>query len=469
MDPLSFGQIDGLFDSSVKLAPILDELPIGIIVTDVKERILFLNRAFEILSGFNREEVRGVPCRYVLRTNICHQNCPAVQARENNGPVTAEGNIINRERHKISVRLNTAPLNDTGGNLVGFIETVEDIRAYYRLSDPIEQTEGFHQIIGQSTKMKELFRLIPAVAQTDSSLLITGETGTGKDILAEAIHHRSDRSKGSFIKINCGALPETLLESELFGHKKGAFTGAVNDKPGRLRLAHNGTLYLTEIGDLPLPLQVKLLTFLDDKVVYPLGSTEGFQADVRVIAATHRNLERMVNEDLFRQDLLYRLNVVRLHLPPLRERNGDVELLLRHYLTIFTTRFGKKIKGFTKQTRHILLNYDYPGNVRELRNIIEYASNICQSESIGTEHLPAYLMESRPTRNRDNVEETPPGLPSSGMVQEQSGRMNWPAIERRLIIDTLLKVNGHRSKAAEILGWGRTTLWRKMKQYGLES
>ncbi|MBW1887096.1 MAG: sigma-54-dependent Fis family transcriptional regulator, partial [Deltaproteobacteria bacterium] len=338
-----------------------------------------------------------------------------------------------------------------------------------QLNDSILQTDSFGRLIGRSSKMEDLFRLIPVVAQTDSSLLITGETGTRKDVLAEVIHKASDKAKGSFIKINCGALPETLLESELFGHKKGAFTGAVNDKMGRLRLAHNGTLYLTEIGDLPLTLQVKLLTFLDDKVVYPLGSTNGFQAEVRIIAATHRNLEQMIEEGLFRQDLFFRLNVVRLHLPPLREREGDIDLLLDHFLKIFFARFGKRVQGFSRQVKQLLLNYAYPGNVRELRNIVEYAANICQTELIGMEHLPGYLADVRIVNHEEEGLEAHTFVPVSHETCKQTSGMNWAAIERRLIIDTLVKVNGRRSRAADILGWGRTTLWRKMKQYGLES
>lgn len=469
MDSISFGQIDGLFGLPVKLPCLLDELPLGVVIIDLDRRIVLLNRSIEVLSGFNREEVWGIPCRDVLRTNICHQKCPVVQAEESNGPVTIEGNIINRDHQKISVRLTAVPLNDVRGNVVGFLGTVEDIGALQRLHDNIQQTESFGQLIGRSSKMEELFRLIPVIAQTDSSLLITGETGTGKDMVAEVIHKASDRAKGSFIKINCGALPETLLESELFGHKKGAFTGAVSDKLGRLRLAHNGTLYLTEIGDLSLTLQVKLLTFLDDKVVYPLGSTNGFQAEVRVIAATHRNLEKMVKEDLFRPDLLFRLNVVRLHLPPLREREGDIGLLLDHFLKIFSTQFGKKVNGFSQQVRHLLLNYGYPGNVRELRNIVEYATNFCQSELVGMEHMPAYLAEQRINGHKNDSLQAQALFPATHEAREQTSGTNWAAIERQLIVETLVKVNGRRSKAAEILGWGRSTLWRKMKQYGLES
>lgn len=469
MDSISFGQIDGLFGSPLTLPCVVDELSLGVVILNLDRRILLFNRAFEVLSGFAREEVWGAPCRDVLRSNICHQRCPVVEAHESGGPVTIEGNIINREHQKISVRLTAVPLNDIRGNMVGFLETVEDIRAVQWPDDNFQQTDGFGHLLGRSPKMKELFRLIPVIAQTDSSVLITGETGTGKDVLAEVIHKASDRAKGSFIKINCGALPETLLESELFGHKKGAFTGAVSDKLGRLRLAHNGTLYLTEIGDLPLILQVKLLTFLDDKVVYPLGTTKGFQADVRIIAATHRNVEQMVKEGLFRQDLIFRLNVVRLYLPPLREREGDIGLLMDHFLKIFSARFGKSLKGFSQQARHLLLNYAYPGNVRELRNTVEYAINICQSELIGMEHLPAYLLEAKITSHEHSRLKAQDLLPGTREAREQTSEMSWAGIERQLILETLVKVNGRRSKAAEILGWGRTKLWRKMKQYGLES
>ncbi len=468
LNSLSLGQIEGLFETPVKLPALMDGLSLGIVIMDLDRRILLLNSTLEVLTGFSRDEVRGVPCRDVLRTSVCQQGCPIIQAQKSNAPVWVEGDIINRGRQKIPVRLTAVPLRNVKGRMVGFLETVEDIRAFQQMGDSLLQTDSLGQLIGRSTEMEKLFRLIPVVAQTDSSVLITGETGTGKDVLAEVIHNASDRAKGSFIKINCGALPETLLESELFGHKKGAFTGAVNDKMGRLKLAHNGTLYLTEIGDFPLTLQVKLLTFLDDKVVYPLGSTSGFQADVRVIAATHRNLEQMVGEGLFREDLLFRLNVVRLHLPPLRERIGDIDLLLNHFLKIFSGRFGKKIQSFSKQAKRLLLDYAYPGNVRELKNIVEYASNICQTESIGIEHLPAYLTEKTALDQDQEVLEPGPlqGSPESG--GEVSG-MNWAAIERRLIVDTLVKVNGKRRKAAEVLGWSRSTLWRKMKQYGLES
>ena len=382
--------------------------------------------------------------------------------------MTVDGNIINRSRQKISIRSTVAPVKDSTGRIVGFIETVEDVTTLQEATHSLRQDYGFGRLLGRSPQMEELFKLVPVIAGTDSSVLITGETGTGKDALAEVIHEASDRADGPFIKINCGAVPETLLESELFGHKRGAFTGAVGDKPGRIRLANGGTLYLTEIGDLSLSLQVKLLTFLDDKVVYPLGGTKGVRADARVIAATHRDLENMVNQGDFRQDLLYRLNVVRMELPPLRERTQDIGLLLDHFLKTFAARFGKKVDRLSPTVQDLLLGYHYPGNVRELRNIVEYAANICGETEIGPDHLPAYLLDSVSPSGQASPARSSQATPA-GDVQADTRGLNWAEIERNLIVDALVRAKGKRTKAAEMLGWCRSTLWRKMKQYQLEA
>ena len=261
-----------------------------------------------------------------------------------------------------------------------------------------------------------------------------------------------------------------MLESELFGHTKGAFTGADHDKPGRFRLAHGGTLFLTEIADLPLPLQVKLLSFLDDKVVYPLGGTKGFHTDVRIIVATHRDLEDMVRNKQFRQDLLYRLNVIRLHLPPLRERGEDILMLHDHFLKMFQARFGKKVEGFSQNATTILQDYAYPGNVRELRNLIEYAINFCDEKSIRIRHLPGYLLHT--PQQTALAEKTGQGESSAPLplqpLSNPTKKESWEDVQRRMILDALLKTGGRKQKAAEILGWGRSTLWRKMKHFGIE-
>jgi transcriptional regulator with PAS, ATPase and Fis domain len=327
-------------------------------------------------------------------------------------------------------------------------------------------------MIGKSHEMEKVFQMMPLIAQNDSSVLITGETGTGKDLAAEAIHEASNRARGPFIKINCGALPETLLESELFGHQKGAFTDALESKPGRFRLAQNGTLYLTEIGDLPLVLQVKLLTFLDDRVVFPLGSTKGHEVNVRVIAGTNKNLEQMVNEGSFRKDLLYRLNVVRIQLPPLRARGDDIVLLIDHFLNRYAETFGKKIEGLESDTLELLRKYSYPGNVRELRNVVEYAVNVCQDSQIKIENLPTYLLNP-PEQEPDRTLTTSPaeligGPQRSEEVGPEVYSGNWAQTERQMIINALIKAGGKRQKAAELLGCARSTLWRKIKQYEID-
>jgi PAS domain S-box-containing protein len=460
-----------LLHRAVDLQSMIDEIPMGIALLDKDRRILLMNRSLEALTGFSRKEAAGVSCHHIIRHRICLKSCPALGMDSGSKSESLETDLINRDRMRIPVQIHLAPLKDETENGVGFVETIEDLRPIRELDAKISQAYGFAHLVGRSPQMEKIFQILPVIAQNDSSVLITGETGTGKDRVAEAIHQASNRSKGPFVKVNCGALPATLLESELFGHQKGAFTGAVENKPGRFRLAHHGTLYLTEIGDLPLPLQVKLLTFLDDQVVYPLGSTKGFQADVRVIAATHRNLEQMVRDGRFREDLLFRLNVIRIHIPALRDRHDDIRLLLDHFLNLLNANFGKKISGYSKKALDILKTYPYPGNVREMQNIIEYAVNICQERQILPQHLPAYLMES-PVEAAERGSSTvgmPPSTPGgAGTSSLPGGERTWAEMERKMIMDVLMKTGGRRGKAAEMLGWGRSTLWRKMKQYGID-
>jgi len=456
--------VEGLFPSTLPLTSLLDSIPIALAILDGNRRLMHVNQCLESLTGFHRNEIRGLPCHDVLRPDICQRGCPFAADPQNPGASSLEGDIINKDRLRIPIRFMSVPLVQPDGGLAGYLEVLEDIRQL-KASEMNGHAYSFGGLIGRSSKMEQLWQIMPIIAQTDSSVLITGETGTGKDLAAEAIHQASNRARGPFIKINCGALPETLLESELFGHARGAFTGAVSDKPGRIRMGHKGTVYLTEIGDLPLSLQVKLLTFLDDRVVYPLGTTKGFHADVRVIAATHRNLEEMVRTGRFRDDLLFRLHVVRLHLPPLRERNGDILLLMGHFLGLFAGRFSKKIKGFSEEARQILTRYPFPGNVRELRNAIEYAVNICQDDRIRPEHLPAYLTAPQPAASPPRDDE--PGPSSKLATRYTTSEANWADIERQMIIEALVQAKGKKHKAASALGWGRSTLWRKINQHGL--
>ncbi|MEM5789909.1 MAG: sigma 54-interacting transcriptional regulator [Syntrophobacteraceae bacterium] len=479
-----------LLDLKVALPFIIDEIPLGIAVMDSAGRVVLLNRACEALTGFDRGAAKGIACRHIVRSDICLEKCPALKKELGPGMMCAEGDIINRERQRIPVRISFTPIKDAQGKMIGYFETIEDIRMLRALAGKTSGGFAFGQLIGRSHQMEQIYRFLPMIAQSDSSVLLTGETGTGKDLVAETIHQSSTRAKGPFIKVNCGALPATLLESELFGHQKGAFTGAVENKPGRFRMAHNGTLFLTEIGDLPMPLQVKLLTFLDDRVIYPLGSTKSFLCDVRVIAATHRNLEQMVRDGTFREDLLFRLNVVRLELPPLRARQEDVQLLSDHFLNTFVSKFKKPIKRFSASALQVLYDHSFPGNVRELKNIVEYAANVCQEEQIQLAHLPAYLSDPIiiPEERDERPSETfsQPGGRLKGEVEDHAARernsiiddilkagegreeWGWPAIEKKMIIDAVVRARGNRGKAAAILGWGRNKFYRKLNQYGIK-
>ncbi|MBW1989528.1 MAG: sigma 54-interacting transcriptional regulator [Deltaproteobacteria bacterium] len=442
---------------------LIEGLPVGVFLLSPSLCLSGMNRSLEVLTGFLSADVGGLPCKYVLRSSLCPRNCPGARALAENRRVQATGNIINRSRETVPVRITASPLVDENGNTAGVLETVEEL-SRAPAADSLET--GDSPMVGVSPALRKVLDLLPAVAQTDSSVLITGETGTGKDLLASLIHQASPRAAGPFVKVNCGALPEGLLESELFGHVRGAFTGAVADKPGRFQLAEGGTVYLTEIGDLPLPLQVKLLTFLDDKEAIPVGGTKSVKTDVRVIAATHRNLESMVSQGGFRADLLYRLNIVRLHIPPLREREGDLRLLLAHFLSQYRERFGKNLEGFSPKARSLLGAYSFPGNVRELKNIVEYAASVCPSGEITPEHLPEYLTAPREQPPEFPAPESPaPDLLLPNAAAKKGG--TWETIEREMIVAALVACRGNRSRAAARLGWGRSTLWRKMKQHGL--
>lgn len=461
--------------SQIDLLGALDGIPHGIAVLDRKLRILGLNRFLEALTGFTSAAGQGIHYDYILRSNLSQQGASLQTVLETDETIELEGNIINQGRKKIPIRFTISSLRNSAAEKLGVIIILEDISLLQDLDKKIHGDSAFEGIIGHSPKMQEIFELLPIIARTDASVLLTGKTGTGKDLVAEAIHNISKRSRHPFIKINCGALPESLLESELFGYVPGAFTGAAKNKPGMFRLAHNGTIFLTEIGDLPLPLQVKLLTVLDDKEFFPLGSSKKVSVDVRVITGTHRNLRELVEQGKFREDLFFRLNVLRLHLPSLRKREGDIQLLLDHFLRKFRSDLKKNIKGFSKKSLNLLARYAYPGNVRELRNIVEYSVNICQNEIIRPNDMPKYVLadinrDSKPGKNNATgqlEEHGPPGtsLVGSTHVFEADG---WENIEKRIIMEALIKTGGKRAQAAKMLGWGRSTLWRKIKRHGLE-
>jgi transcriptional regulator with PAS, ATPase and Fis domain len=448
---------------------LLEGVPYPAMILDHTFRIIDMNRLMEAMSGHVVSEVRGIHGELVLRSNVGNNRDRQFKSVMKTGaPVSLEGDILNCYRRKIPVHCHISPLFSTENNRSGLLVVTELVQVEETKKEQHNKSFSSAEIIGYSPKMQQVFDKLPLISQTDASALITGETGTGKDKIAELIHRHSPRARFPFIKINCGALPLDLLESELFGHTKGAFTGATRNKAGMFKLADRGTLFLTEIGDMPLPLQVKLLSVLDDKQFFPIGGEQNVTVDVRIIAATHRSLREQVKQNKFREDLFYRLNVLYVHLPPLRERDVDIRYLLDHFLEKFMSGLGKNIVGFTSEAMDSLLGYKYPGNVREMSNIVEYAVNMCKDKKIGLKHLPSYIFELVPDKPAETekyeveiFDSQPP------QAQPEQKRESWNDIELQMIIDTLKEHFGSRKKAASHLKWTRMKLWRKMKKYGL--
>ncbi|GAB6062970.1 sigma-54 interaction domain-containing protein [Deferrisoma palaeochoriense] len=429
----------------VHLATILDSVADGVFTVDTEMRITSFNRAAEEITGFRREEALGQPCCEIFRSNVCFSDCPVREALRTGSPVRNRVvDILDRANRPIPISVSASVLRDPSGEPVGGVETFRDLSELDALRKEVLDRCSFQDIVSRNAAMRKIFDVLPDVAASDVTVLLEGESGTGKDLFARAIHQLSPRREGPFVVVNCGALPESLLEAEIFGAKRGAFTGAVEDRPGRLEQASGGTLFLDEIGDLPLPLQVKLLRVIENREYQPLGAKRPRRADVRFLAATHRNLERMVAEGTFRQDLFFRINVVSLRIPPLRERPDDLPLLLEFALDRYTRRYGKKVQAYAPQALELLLAYEYPGNVRELLHAVERAVILCRGHEILPEHLPPSIKNASadralapPSRNRPS-----------------------PAELERIV----RQHGGNLSKAARALGVHRTTLWRWLRR-----
>jgi len=463
----------------LNIAQLLEGIPHAATILDKSGRIVHMNRLMEAITGYDRSEVTGLHGELVIRSNTGNNRGQLYhEVMQNGETISVEGDILNCYRQKIAMQYTISALVDLPGNRCGLLVIVEDISNTVKDNAKGVLGAGSVELIGYSPKMQKVFDLLPLMAQTDASVMITGETGTGKDKIAEIIHQKSARSRFPFIKVNCGALPPGLLESELFGHVKGAFTGATRNKPGMFEMAHRGTLFLTEIGDMPMPLQVKLLSVLDDREFIPVGGEHKISVDVRIIAATHRPLREQISRNEFREDLFYRLHVLHIHLPPLREREEDIRYLLDHFLEKFARALGKQVVGFTPDAMDRLLHYHYPGNVRELKNIVEYAVNIGRKKKVNKELLPNYLFEPPPESlpAEHSIAGEKPALGNSvqtllpgdlPMPKAAKPLESWEDVERELILTTLKDNRGNRSKTAKDLGWGRMTLWRKMKRYEL--
>ncbi len=436
---------------------ILDSIADGVFTVDSDWKITSFNRAAERITGIKKEEALGRHCWEVLKASICEKICSLRQTMETGSPIVNQPiYVVNSEGERIPVSISTAILKDKDGKVIGGVETFRDLSVVEELRKELSGRHSFMDIISKNKEMLRLFGMLEQVAESDTTVLLEGESGTGKELFAKAIHYLSRRKNGPMITINCGSLPDTLLESELFGYKAGAFTDAKKDKPGRLALAESGTVFLDEIGDVSPALQVRLLRVLQDKVYEPLGSTKTEKADVRVVAATNKNLDTLLKEGRFRQDLYYRINVVKLVLPPLRKRKEDVPLLTEHFIQKFNRLSGKEIQGLSPGVLPVLMSYDFPGNVRELENIIEYATVVCRGNSIGVEQLPDYL---RPASHRMHAE----------MTAADAGKdLSWDELERSFIYEALRNNNWNRAATAAQIGIHPTTLWRKIKRLNLE-
>jgi two-component system response regulator HydG len=431
------------------LATILDSVADGVFTVDRAMRITWFNRAAERITGFSQKEALGRPCCEIFRSNICFSACPVTEALTTGKNVeNREIDILDRYNRELPISVSASVLRDAEGRPVGGVETFRDLSRLYALKREITEKYSFHDLLSRNPVMRRLFDILPDVAASNATVLLQGESGTGKELFARALHDLSSRRDQPMVVINCGALPEQLLEAEIFGARKGAYTGAVEDRPGRLTQAEGGTLFLDEIGDLPLPLQVKLLRVLENREYQPLGARRPRRANVRFLAATHCDLETMVQEGRFRQDLFFRLNVVQISIPPLRERPEDIPLLLDLALDRFNKSYDKRIRGFAPDTLALLLNHPYPGNVRELLNIVERAVILGRGDTISSDLLPPAINQFFPQGSFDSRENR---LPTAGQLTS-----------------LLEKHAGNRSAAARELGINRTTLWRWLKRFKLD-
>jgi transcriptional regulator with PAS, ATPase and Fis domain len=359
--------------------------------------------------------------------------------------------ITHRDGRTIPISISTAVLRDAEGVLLGGAETFRDLSAIEQLRREIQLQYSFEDIVSKSAALQKTFAILPDIAESDAAVLIEGPSGSGKELLARAVHNLSHRRDQPFVVVNCGALPESLFESELFGYVKGAFTDAKQDKPGRLALASGGTLFLDEVSELPPASQVKLLRVLQEHEYEPLGSIRTLRANVRVVAATNRRLVDRVSRNLFRDDLYFRIAVVRLALPPLSERREDIPFLVEHFIRQFNAKRGKSISGITEAVLDLLMRHDFPGNIRELQNVIEHGFVLCHDRHIDLHHLP------------DDIQQT-----SHGPQPKKQRTTRLKRVEADAIRNALSGMQGHLGKTAQELGISRTTLWRKMKQHGID-
>jgi two-component system response regulator HydG len=371
--------------------------------------------------------------------------------------------ITNRHNRTIPIVKNATVLFNEKNEIVGAVETLKDISENINYKNELASIkrmyhidDGFHGIIGRTPVMQVLYEHIESVSSLDTPVMILGESGTGKEMVAKALHETGNRASKPFIKVNCAALSENILESELFGHVKGAYTGAETDRIGRFEAAHNGSLFLDEIGDIPLSVQIKLLRVLEEKMIQRVGTNKSIPIDVRIITATNKNLEKLIGEGAFREDLLFRINVFPLTCPPLRQRKDDITLIIQHFITLHAEKTGKNILGFTPEAMRLMAAYRWPGNIRELRNSVEYAFVLARGKSIGIEHLPEKITSFNPLATKPLK------------IVGHNGIVTVGLSEKEALLNALQQADGNQTKAAQILGVSRITVWKRIKKFGIQ-
>ncbi|MCP3940434.1 MAG: PAS domain-containing protein [Desulfobacteraceae bacterium] len=430
---------------------ILESISDGVFTIDNDWKISSFNKAAEKITGIKRNGAIGKYCWDVFRSNMCETDC-ALKKTMNEGKsfINSSGYIINSKKKRVPITTSTSLLIDKKGNVLGGVEVFRDHSLVEELRKELFDKFQMEDMISQSPSMEKIFKILPQIAESDSSVLIEGETGTGKELMAKAIHNLSDRKDKPFIAINCGALPDTLLESELFGHKAGAFTGATKDKPGHFALAEGGTIFLDEIGETSAAFQVRMLRVIQEREFQPLGATKIIKTDIRIIAATNKGLAELVAANKFRQDLFYRINIVELRLPPLRNRMEDLPLLVDLFIQKLNRLKGKSVQGIDPEVLQLFMTHNFPGNIRELENIIEYAFVLCSIGDISHEHLPSNLQ-----------------FPKNQILENDDPAFLVKNAQAKIIMNALKGNNYKRQAAADALGIHKSTLFRRMKRLGL--
>ncbi|TKJ36571.1 Fis family transcriptional regulator [candidate division LCP-89 bacterium B3_LCP] len=436
---------------------ILSSIADGVFTVDKDRVVTSFNPAAERITGVPASVAVSKKCYEVFHSNICEDNC-LLERTLNTGEeaIDIPVQILNNSGRRIPISISTAVLRDEDGQVLGAVETFRDLSAIEVLRKDLERSYSFEDIISKSPTMMKLFAILPDVAESESTVLIQGASGSGKELFARAVHNLSPRKDKSYIIINCGTLPTTLFESELFGYLKGAFTDAKKDKPGKISLAEGGTVFLDEVGDLPLQTQVKLLRLLQHHEYEPVGGLKSIKADIRIVAATNRDLKGMVTKGSFREDLYFRLAVIRFEIPPLKERREDIPYLIDHFMRRFNARKGKNLIGVSPKAMEALMRHNYPGNVRELENAIEYGYAVCRGRIIEFDHLPEEIQSalSQSTSDPESLSEL---HPAHRHISEEIA-----------IREALKRRKGNRTLASGDLGMDRTTLWRKMRRYGIQ-